>query len=78
MPSILQFLSLAVFTLGASAFSVLALFYLRQGGKGLSLFRAFTIVCAGAFLTNLGSALLFLGAPLPASAGFAGKDFCRQ
>jgi len=49
----LQFVSIIVFTLGAPAFSVLALIYLLQRKRGNGLFRLFTVLCAFAFLGNI-------------------------
>ncbi len=56
MASVLQFISIVVFTLGAPAFSILALVYLYQWKRGSTLFRIFTILCACAFLGSLASA----------------------
>ncbi len=60
MASVLQFVSVVVFTLGAPAFSILALVYLCQWKRGSRLFRIFTILCACAFLTNLASAAVVI------------------
>jgi two-component sensor histidine kinase len=53
MAASLQFVSIIVFTLGAPAFSVLALIYLLQRKRGNGLFRLFTVLCAFAFLGNI-------------------------
>lgn len=58
MAYLFQIVSLAVFTFGAPAFSVLAFSYLRQGYKGSNIFRVFTGICAAAFLGNLVSAAI--------------------
>ena len=56
----LQFLSLAIFSFGAPAFTVLSLFYWRKDHKSTPLFRVFTAVCAVAFVSSLVSTLLFV------------------
>lgn len=60
MAAFLQFVSVAVFTLGAPAFTVLALSYLRQRRRSSVLFRVFTVICALTFLDNLASAIFVL------------------
>jgi signal transduction histidine kinase len=63
--SVVQFLPVAVFTLGAPAFVVLTLFYWRnQNRGGTGLFRFFTAVCAGAFLFNLTSLAFIIDSPV--------------
>lgn len=63
MAYLFQFVSLAVFTFGAPAFSVLAFSYLRQGYTGSRVFRVFTVTCAAAFLGNLTSAAIAFDSP---------------
>jgi signal transduction histidine kinase len=62
MATLAQFVSFAVFTFGALAFSLLAVSYVRQGARA-GLFRWFTLVCAAAFVSNLSGTLFFLSDP---------------
>jgi signal transduction histidine kinase len=65
MPSsFLQFLPIAVFTLGAPAFVVLTVFYWRNQNRGTGLFRLFTAACAGAFLFNIASLAFVIESPV--------------
>jgi signal transduction histidine kinase len=70
---LLYLTSLVTFTFGALTFSVLTLFYwrerrLRVQPRGGSVFPAFTVVCAAAFLLNL---LLRIATDSPAAAGLS-------
>ena len=74
---LLYLISLVTFTFGALTFSVLMLFYWRQRRlrprpAGGSVFPAFTVACAAAFLTNLLLRVVAAGSEdSPAATGLA-------
>src|ERR1035437_7430135 len=68
MYRLLEVTSLGIFAFGALTFSTLALFYWGERRRGKSrqhtVFPAFTLICAIAFLNNL-----LFQTPIPQSAG---------
>lgn len=61
--AVLEIVSVTVFAFGAVTFLVLAASWWRNAQRRTSPFAWFTIACAGAFLTNLTSALLLAEGP---------------
>ncbi|HUB83547.1 MAG TPA: histidine kinase [Bryobacteraceae bacterium] len=63
--SLLDLASMVVYAFGALTFSLLTVFYWRERRPKRSIFHVFTLVCAGAFLSNLLFRVLPLHLPFP-------------